>query len=157
MAHQAELAPLQAQIKAMTKKGGAVTASTNWTVNGSLAQGRTMVRDFSELLLRAYNAEADNLVRGLKPYKLDAAIERLTKVATTIMRLGKTMDIRISDAYHRLRIREFEHDVRRGHGRDDEVASVVGGHFAPMRVTGFYASSASPQGDTAGAMRGQAA
>jgi hypothetical protein len=89
MAHQAELAPLQAQIKAMTKKGGAVTASTNWTVNGSLAQGRTMVRDFSELLLRAYNAEADNLVRGLKPYKLDAAIERLTKVAITIMRWAR--------------------------------------------------------------------
>ena len=109
MAYQADLARLQDQIKAMTKKdGGAVTASTNWTVNGSLAQGRTMVRDFSKLLLRAYNAEADNLVRGLKPYKLDAAVERLTKVATTIARLGKTMDIRISDAYHWLRIRELE-------------------------------------------------
>jgi hypothetical protein len=109
MAYQAELAVIQAQIKAMSKKdGGAVTASTNWTVNGSLAQGRTMVRDFSKLLLRAYNAEADNLVRGLKPYKLDAAIERLTKVATTIMRLGKTMDIHISDSYHRVRIRELE-------------------------------------------------
>lgn len=109
MAYQAELARLQDQIKAMTKKdGGAVSATTNWTVNGSLAQGRTMVRDFSKLLLRAYNAEADNLVRGLKPYKLDAAVERLTKVATTIARLGKTMDIRISDGYHRLRVRELE-------------------------------------------------
>jgi hypothetical protein len=109
MAYQSALAQLQAEIKAMTRKdGGAVTAATGWTVNGSLAQGRTMVRDFSKLLLRAYNAEADNLVRGLKPYKLDAAIERLTKVATTIMRLGKTMDIRISDSYHRLRIRELE-------------------------------------------------
>lgn len=109
VAYQAELARLQSQIKEMTKKdGGAVRAATNWTVNGSAAQGRTMVRDFSKLLLRAYNAEADNLVRGLKPYKLDAAIERLTKVATTIVRLGKTMDIRISDAYHRLRIRELE-------------------------------------------------
>ena len=67
-----------------------------------------MVRDFSKLMLRAYNAEADNLVRGLKPYKLDAAVERLTKVATTIARLGRTMDIRISDPYHRLRVRELE-------------------------------------------------
>ena len=33
-----------------------------------------------ELLLRAYNAEADNLVRDLKPYKLDAAQERLAKL-----------------------------------------------------------------------------
>ncbi|MDP5185496.1 hypothetical protein QOZ88_22920 [Blastococcus sp. BMG 814] len=55
MAYQAALAQLQAEIKAMTRKdGGAVTAATNWTVNGSLAQGRTMVRDFSKLLLRAY-------------------------------------------------------------------------------------------------------
>jgi hypothetical protein len=67
-----------------------------------------MLRDYSKLMLRAYNAEADNLVRGLKPYKLDSAIDRLSKVTTTIARLGKTMDIRISDAYHRLRIQELE-------------------------------------------------
>jgi hypothetical protein len=109
VAYQGELARLQGMVKEATKKdGGAVTASTNWTVNGSLAQGRAMVRDFSKLLLRAYNAEADNLVRSLKPYKLDAAVEQLTKVSTTIARLGKTMDIAISAPYHRLRILELE-------------------------------------------------
>jgi hypothetical protein len=109
VAYQAELARLRDQIKTMTRRdGGAVTGSTSWTVNGSLPQGRKMVRDFSKLMLRAYNAEADNLVRGLKPYKLQSAIERLTKVATTIVRLGTTMDIQISQAYHDLRIRELE-------------------------------------------------
>ena len=29
-----------------------------------------MIRDFSKLMLRAFNAEADNLVRSLKPHKL---------------------------------------------------------------------------------------
>jgi hypothetical protein len=67
-----------------------------------------MVRDFSKLMLRAYNAEADNLVRGLKPYKLPAAADRLNKVVTTIARLGQTMDINISSAFHRLRIRELQ-------------------------------------------------
>lgn len=67
-----------------------------------------MVRDFSKLMLRAFNAEADNLVRGLKPFKLDAAIERLRKVADVIERLGKTMNIRISPAYLRVRIQELE-------------------------------------------------
>lgn len=109
VAYQAELKRLREQIKAMTRKdGGAVLGSTNWTVNNSLAEGRRMVRDFSKLMLRAYNAEADNLVRSLKPYKLDSAIDRLTKVAQTIVRLGRTMDIRISDAYHQLRVRELE-------------------------------------------------
>jgi hypothetical protein len=109
VAYQAELERLRDQIKTMARKdGGAVSATTSWTVNNSAAQGRAMVRDFSKLMLRAYNAEADNLVRGLKPYKLDSAIDRLTKVAATIARLGKTMDIRISEAYHRLRVKELE-------------------------------------------------
>jgi hypothetical protein len=67
-----------------------------------------MVRDFSKLMLRAFNAEADNLVRGMKPYKLDSALDRLAKTSETIERLGKTMDIRISPAYYQLRVRELE-------------------------------------------------
>jgi Domain of unknown function (DUF4041)/T5orf172 domain len=67
-----------------------------------------MVREYSKLILRAYNAEADNLVRGLKPYKLDRAVERLRKVAETIRRLGATMGIRISDEYQALRVFELE-------------------------------------------------
>ena len=109
VAYAGELAQIEDRIKTMTRKdGGAVLATTSWTVNGSAAQGRTMVRDFSKLMLRAFNAEADNLVRGLKPYKLAAAIERLKKVADTIERLGKTMQIRISAPYFQLRIQELE-------------------------------------------------
>jgi len=109
VAYEQALAGIDLRVKEMTKKdGGAVLATTNWTVNGSLTEGRAMVRDFSKLLLRAFNAEADNLVRGLKPYKLTGAIERLDKVATTIERLGKTMAIRISLDYLTLRRRELE-------------------------------------------------
>jgi hypothetical protein len=109
VAYKSELARLKDQIKAMARAdGGAVTATTNWTVNSSAAQGRKMVRDFSKLMLRAYNAEADTLVRGLKPYKLASAEERLGKVRLTIAKLGATMDIQISLAYHLLRVRELE-------------------------------------------------
>jgi len=67
-----------------------------------------MVGNYSKLILRAYNAEADNLVRGLKPYKLDSSVDRLTKVTATIEKLGKTMNIRIAEDYHDLRVRELE-------------------------------------------------
>jgi hypothetical protein len=108
-AYQDELRRLQDQIKAAARRdGGAITASTTWTVNGSAAQGRTMVRENSKLMLRAYNAEADNLVRALKPYKLATSIDRLEKVASTIERLGKTMSIQIARDYHRLRVKELE-------------------------------------------------
>jgi Domain of unknown function (DUF4041)/T5orf172 domain len=109
VAYEKQLAAIQGDIAAMAKKdGGAVLATTHWTVNESAAEGRVMVRDFSKLMLRAFNAEADNLVRGLKPYKLDGALDRLKKVSDTIERLGKTMNIRISTPYYQSRARELE-------------------------------------------------
>jgi len=108
-AYKGALRQLQDRIKAMARaSGGAVTGATDWTVNGSKAQGTRMVRETSKLMLRAYNAEADNLVRSMKPYKLDTAVARLDKVVETISRLGKTMSIAISPAYHQLRIEELE-------------------------------------------------
>jgi hypothetical protein len=109
IAYKDQMRRMQDQIRAMTRKdGGAIEAATSWTVNGSAVEGRRMVRDFSKLMLRAYNAEADNMVRGLKPYKLATAIDRIEKVALTIERLGATMSIKISPNYHRLRIHELE-------------------------------------------------
>lgn len=80
IAYEAALDRLQNNIKAMAKKEGwAVLAASGWTVNGSVTEGQAMVRDFSKLMLRAFNAEADTLVRGLKPYKLQGALDRLKK------------------------------------------------------------------------------
>lgn len=109
IAYKAELSRLQDRIKTLAKQeDGAIRGATQWQVNGSAAQGRKMVKDFSKLMLRAYNAEADNLVRGMKPYKLDSAVDRLNKVVKTIQNLGKTMSIEVTEEYHRLRIRELE-------------------------------------------------
>lgn len=108
-AYKAELARLQDAMKAMARKdGGAVEAAKGWTVDGSISKGRAMVNEYSKLVLRAYNAEADNLVRAMKPYRLQTSLDRLEKVALTIERLGRTMSIRISPAYHQLRRLELE-------------------------------------------------
>lgn len=102
------LARVKSDTKALISAGRAVYGSTNWQVNGSAAQGRKMVSDFSKLLLRAYNAEADNCVRTVKPHSRKATLERLSKAAATIEKLGKTMDIRITSDYHRARLYEIE-------------------------------------------------
>jgi hypothetical protein len=109
VAYQNALESLESSIKMMVKKdGGAILATTSWQVNGSASEGRAMVRDFSKLMLRAFNAEADNLVRTLKPYKLNSALDRLKKVADVIERLGKTMSIKVAPAYLQLRVQELE-------------------------------------------------
>jgi len=108
VAYKARLAGVQAKIKDAVKAGTAVKGSTTWTVNSSAAAGRKMVREFSKLMLRAYNNEADNAVRSMKPYTLDSSIARLAKARETITRLGGTMDIQVTDSYHKLRVEELE-------------------------------------------------
>lgn len=108
VAYKAKLAETKVTLKNMVRSSGAVQATTNWTVNNSTQQGAKMVGDFSKLMLRAYNAEADNLVRTLKPHNLASAIARLTKTRDTIARLGATMDLRVTDNYHHWRVYELE-------------------------------------------------
>ena len=106
--YKARLDETRERMKGLVKQGSAVLGVTEWQVNGSAKEGARMVRDTGKLMLRAYNNEADNCVRTLKPYTLDAAITRLTKARETIARLGKIMQIRVTDDYHRLRVYELE-------------------------------------------------
>jgi Meiotically up-regulated gene 113/Domain of unknown function (DUF4041) len=108
VAYKPKLAELKDQIKNSVRNGSAVLSSTSWTVSGSAAQGRKLVRDFSKLMLRAYNSEADNCVRSMRPHRLTSSIERLNKSREVIARLGNTMSIRISDEFHWMRVRELE-------------------------------------------------
>jgi hypothetical protein len=108
LAYKARLAGLQAGIKDAVKAGNAVQGATNWTVNGSGREGTKMVREFSKLMLRAYNNEADNSVRSMKPFTLESSTARLRKAREAISRLGGTMNIRIVETYHRLRVEELE-------------------------------------------------
>jgi hypothetical protein len=108
VAYKAALERLKDTVKTFAKNNLAITATTNWTVNNSAAEGQRMVRDFSKLMLRAYNAEADNCVRSMRPYRLESSKDRLNKIREIISRLGKTMHINISTRYHELRLSELE-------------------------------------------------
>lgn len=102
-----QLQKVREQIRAKVKAKTATSAATEWTVNGSAAQGRTMVNNMSKLLLRAFNAEAENCIKTVKAGHLTAATKRLEKSAEAVARLGKSMSIRITNEYLRLREEEL--------------------------------------------------
>ena len=90
------------------KDGKAVLAADLFTFDGSLAKGRRMVGDLSKLMLRAYNAEADNCVRSLRSGNISTAKKRLDSAVGAIEKLGAMMEMHVSDDYHRLRVTELE-------------------------------------------------
>lgn len=106
--YKTELSELNQQIKTMVKAREAVLASDMFTFNNSLAQGRRMTAGFSKLMLRAYNAEADNCVRALRAGNVLTAKKRLDSSVAAIAKLGAMMEMRINPEYHQLRVRELE-------------------------------------------------
>lgn len=108
VAYKSALAQLRDNIKTLAKNDSAVTANATWTVGNDARAGAKMAKDISKLMLRAYNAEADNIVRTLRPYSLEAAKDRLTKARDTITKLGAILQIHISDDYHAQRLYELD-------------------------------------------------
>jgi hypothetical protein len=108
VAYEDALTEIRSATKDLVLSGTAIAASTRFTFDNSLAKGRKMVADLAKLMLRAYNAEAENCVRYVKAGNLKAAQKRLNTAATSIARYASMMEMQISPVYHDLRLRELE-------------------------------------------------
>jgi len=108
VAYRERLDDIAARIAEAIKASAAIERSNKFTFDGSLAKGRTMTNDLAKLMLRAYNAEAENVVRSLRAGNTETAIKRLDAARTAIAKLGKMMEMRIGDEFHALRIQEIE-------------------------------------------------
>jgi hypothetical protein len=107
-AYKDRLRNLEAEMDGIIKAGHAVVAADMFTFSGSLAKGRKMVLDLSKLMLRAYNAEADNCVRSLRSGNISTAKKRLESAVAAIEKLGTIMEMRVNPEYHALRMQELE-------------------------------------------------
>jgi hypothetical protein len=106
--YRGALKDLQERVKEMIRAGDAILVSEMFTFDNSLAKGRKMTGDLAKLMLRAYNAEADNCVRALRAGNVVTAKKRLEASMNSIARLGAIMDMRVNPSYHALRIEELE-------------------------------------------------
>ncbi|MFT2749262.1 DUF4041 domain-containing protein [Clavibacter sp. Sh2036] len=107
-AYEDRLTDVESRIADVVRDDRAIEKSEMFTFNNSLAQGRRMTTDLARLMLRAYNAEADNALRTLRAGNALTATRRLEASRVAIAKLGKLMEMRISDAFHSLRVEEIE-------------------------------------------------
>ena len=105
--YKEELQKIRQKQKDMIKSGIAATGNTDWTVNGSNAEGRKMVKDMQKLLLRAFNSECDELVEKVKYNTFETACKRISASYDAISKLGKIMNVAISKRYYALKIDEL--------------------------------------------------
>lgn len=106
LGYKERLAQIRNRQKECIKNNTAVSGNTNWTVNGSTAQGKKMVKDMQKLLLRAFNSECDETIGKIKYNNIDASVKKIQTSSTTISKLGSMMGISITPRYYDLKIEE---------------------------------------------------
>ena len=107
-AYKDRLDELSGRIADLVKTNRAIEMSNTFTFDNSLAKGRKMSNDLAKLMLRAYNAEADNSLRSLRAGNVVTAKKRIDASRDAIRKLGAMMQMHISDAFHALRVEEIE-------------------------------------------------
>lgn len=103
----AELDQVRTRTKELVRSKSAVHATDNFTFNGSTAQGRKFVSDMSTMMLRSYNAEAENCILTVKAGNGEAARKRLDRARDQAAKLGSLISLSIDAEYHMLRHREL--------------------------------------------------
>ena len=108
----------------MIKAKTAVSGATEWRVNGSAAQGKKMVSDTQKLLLRAFNAECDDVIEHVKYSNIEPSEKRITSSRDAISKLGNIMSISITPAYYKSKIDElylaFEYQQKKQQEKEDQ-------------------------------------
>jgi hypothetical protein len=92
----------------------AVQTPIGWSVNGSAAQGRTMMNRAAKLTLRAFNGECDAAVANVRWNNFATMEKRIVTAKERIDKLNATLEVTISADYLAAKLRELRltHEYR---------------------------------------------
>jgi hypothetical protein len=105
--YTARLASIREDQKRMIGDDKAAGCETQWTVGGSAAEGKKMVKQQSKLMLRAFNGECDAAITKVKYDNAVTLEQRLTKTYEAINKLGEVQRVFISRRYLDLKLAEL--------------------------------------------------
>ena len=93
--------------KALIREKTATVCPRDWVVDGSLAKGRQMMSEHSQLMLRAFNGDCDSAIGRVKYDNVEKVGTRISKAFEAINKLGATKKIAIADAYLQKKLEEL--------------------------------------------------
>ncbi len=99
--------------KLMIREGNAARFAVSWTVGGSRREGERMQRQYTKLVLRAFNGECEAAIAKVAWNNASKMEERIRKSFAAINDLGQVMQVSISESYMDLKLGELrlEHEL----------------------------------------------
>ena len=105
--YKTKLDEIREKQKQLIKNQKAIVCTTEWTVSGSKAKGRTMTNKTIKLGLNAFNVQADNAILRVKFNNVMKFEERLEKIKLSIDKLLEPNHCHITKDFFNLKVREL--------------------------------------------------
>ncbi len=122
--YKVALDSLRNQERQMIRDKTAVACPVRWTVQNSATKGNQMVRQYTKLMLRAFNGESDAAVANVTWNNISKMQERVRKAFESLNDLGGVTQVSISSEYLKLKLDElrlaYEHDEKRHQEREEQ-------------------------------------
>lgn len=113
--------------KEMISSDTAAICNTQWTVEGSEAKGRAVVKVYKKLMLRAFNGESDVLIAKVKWNNINQMKERMQKIFDAINKLGQGFQVYLNAQYLDLKQKELilEHEYQAKRQQEKEEMRAI--------------------------------
>lgn len=110
---KAEMDRVYDRQKEFVRAGKAASFAVSWTVGNSKREGERMQKQYSKLLLRAFNGECDAAIAKVAWNNAARMEERIRKAFDAINLLGEVMTVSLSTEYRELKLAELrlEHEL----------------------------------------------
>jgi Domain of unknown function (DUF4041)/T5orf172 domain len=105
--YQAKLEAIRESQKRMLKDKTAAESRTQWTVNGSVTEGRKQINQTLKLILRAFNGECDAAVARVKYNNVNVMETRMEKAYEAINALVTVQECAITPGFLKLKLQEL--------------------------------------------------
>lgn len=107
VAYQTAIDANLAKQKAMVKDKTAAICARQWSIGGSLAEGKKQSDRILTLMLRAFNGECDSAVSRVRATNYQAMESRISRAFASVNKLGAGQTCEISVDYMELKIEEL--------------------------------------------------
>lgn len=126
-AYKAQIMKVRDQQKEMVSQKTACTCPTDWTVEGSLSKGKTMMNRQTRLTLRAFNKECEAAISNARWNNVVAMEKRILAAEKAINKENVSLTLELNDKFVALKLDELHatHEYReRQKTEKDERAEI---------------------------------